>query len=97
MTKFYFSHVQMVLKITSSAIQTKSYQGCISPKAGIYESQRNQDYSQLGLNTPQKSNRMCIHNHFWPTFKEKVFKTGSQTTAASAVILNLSQKSAVTA
>ena len=40
---------------------------------------------------------MGIDNHFWPTSKEKVFKTGSQTTAASAVILTLGQKSAVSA
>ena len=40
---------------------------------------------------------MGIHNHFWPTSKKNVFKTGSRTTAASAVILTLGQKSAVPA
>ena len=50
-----------------------------------------------GRTPPQKSDRMGIDNHFWPTSKKKVFKTGSRTTAASAVILTLGQKSAVPA
>ena len=45
----------------------------------------------------QKSDRKCIHNHFWPTFRKKVFKTNIFSTVASAVILTLGQKSAVPA
>ena len=50
-----------------------------------------------GWTPPQKSDRMCIHNHFWSTFKRKVFKVGRKSTVASAVILTLGQKSAVPA
>ena len=97
MTKFYFPHVQTVLKITSSAVQTRFsrldqsqswiFMKCAEIKITAY----------WGWTPPQKSDRMGIDNHFWPTSKKKVFKTGSRTTAASAVILTLGQKSAVTA
>ena len=50
-----------------------------------------------GWTPPQKSDRMCIHNHFWSTSKRKVFKIGRKSTVASAVILTLGQKSAVSA
>ena len=97
MTKFYFLHVQTVLKITSSAVQ---------PRFSRLEQSRSWNFMNFGVikitafwgwTPPQKSDIMCIHNHFWPTSKEKVFKTGSRTTAASAVILTLGQKSAVPA
>ena len=50
-----------------------------------------------GQTPPQKSDRICIDNHFWPTFKRKVFKIGGSSTIAPAVILTLGQKSAVSA
>ena len=50
-----------------------------------------------GQTPPQKSDRMCIHNHFWPTSKRKVFKIGRKSTGASAVILTLGWFSAVLA
>ena len=50
-----------------------------------------------GWTPPQKSDRRCIHNHFWPTSRKKVFKIGRKFTVASAVILTLGQKSAVPA
>ena len=50
-----------------------------------------------GQTPPQKSDRRCIHNHFWPTSRKKVFKIGRKSTVASAVILTLGQKSAVPA
>ena len=97
MTKFYFPHVQTVLKITSSAVQTRfsrldQSQSWIFMKCAVIKIT-----AYWGWTPPQKSDIMCIHNHFWPTSKEKVFKTGSRTTAASAVILTLGQKSAVPA
>ena len=97
MTRFYLPHVQTVLKITSSAVQTRfsrldQSQSWIFMKCAVIKIT-----AYWGWTPPQKSDIMCIHNHFWPTSKEKVFKTGSRTTAASAVILTLGQKSAVPA
>ena len=97
MTKFYFPHVQTVLKITSSAVQTRFsrldqsqswiFMKCAAIKITAY----------WGWTPLQKSDRMGIDNHFWPTSKKKVFETISFTTVAPAVILTLGQKSAVPA
>ena len=97
MTKFYLPHVQTILKITSSAVQTRfsrleQSQSWNFMNFGVIKITAN-----WGWTPPQKSDRMCIHNHFWPTSKRKVFKIGRKSTVASAVILTLGQKSAVPA
>ena len=97
MTKSYFLHVQTVLNITSSAVQTSFSRLDQSQSWNFMKVAPTKITAYWGWTPPQKSDRMCIHNHFWPTSKEKVFKTGSRTTAASAVILTLGQKSAVPA
>ena len=66
MTKFYFPHVQTVLKITSSAVQTRFsrldqsqswiFMKCAEIKITAY----------WGWTPLQKSDRMGINNHFWP-------------------------------
>ena len=97
MTKFYFPHVQTVLKITSSAVQTRfsrrdQSQSWIFMKCAVIKITAYWGWTPL-----QKSDRRCIHNHSWPTSKKKVFKTNIFSTVASAVILTLGQKSAVPA
>ena len=97
MTKFYFPHVQTILKITSSAVQTRfsrldQSQSWIFMKSAVIKIT-----AYWGQTPPQKSDRRCIHNHFWPTSKEKWFKTNILPTVVSAVILTLGQKSAVPA
>ena len=97
MTKFYFPHVQTVLKITSSAVQTRFsrldqsqswiFMKCAEIKITAY----------WGWTPLQKSDRMGIDNHFWPTSKRKVFKIGGSCTIVPTVILTLGQKSAVPA
>ena len=97
MTKFYFPHVQTVLKIISSAVQTRFsrldqsqswiFMKCAEIKITAY----------WGWTPPQKSDRMGIDNHFWPTSKRKVFKIGGSCTIVPTVILTLGQKSAVKA
>ena len=74
MTKFYFPHVQTVLKITSSAVQTRFarldqslswiFMKCAAIKITAY----------WGWTPLQKSDRMGIDNHFWPTSKKKCLK-----------------------
>ena len=97
MTKFYFPHVQTVLKITSSAIQTRFSRLDQSRSWNFMNFGVIKITANWGWTPPQKSDRMCIHNHFWSTFKRKVFKVGRKSTVASAVILTLGQKSAVPA
>ena len=97
MTKFYFPHVLTVLKITSSAVQTRfarldQSQSWIFMKCAVIKIT-----AYWGQTPLQKSDRRCIHNHFWPTSRKKVFKIGRKSTVASAVILTLGQKSAVPA
>ena len=97
MTKFYFPHVQTVLKITSSAVQTRfsrldQSQSWIFMKCAVIKITAYWGWTPL-----QKSDRRCIHNHFWPTFKRKVFKIGGSCTIVPTVILTLGQKSAVPA
>ena len=87
----------MVLKITSSAVQTRFSRLDQSQSWNFIKAALTKITAYWGWTPPQKSDRMGIDNHFWPTSKKKVFKTGSRTTAASAVILTLGQKSAVTA
>ena len=74
MTKFYFPHVQTVLKITSSAVQTRFsrldqsqswiFMKCAAIKITAY----------WGRTPPQKSDRMGINNHFWPKSKKNCLK-----------------------
>ena len=97
MTKFYFPHVQTVLKITSSAVQTRFSRLEQSLSWIFMKSAVIKITAYWGWTPPQKSDRRCIHNHFWPTSREKVFKIGRKSTVASAVILTLGQKSAVLA
>ena len=97
MTKFYFPHVQTVLKITSSAVQTRfsrrdQSQSWIFMKCAVIKITAYWGWTPL-----QKSDRRCIHNHFWPTSKRKVFKIGGSCTIVPTVILTLGQKSAVPA
>ena len=97
MTKFYFPHVQTVQKITSSAVQTRFSRLEQSLSWIFMKSAVIKITAYWGRTPPQKSDRRCIHNHFWPTSREKVFKIGRKSTVASAVILTLGQKSAVLA
>ena len=97
MTKFYFPHVQTVLKITSSAVQTRFSRLEQSLSWIFMKSAVIKITAYWGQTPPQKSDRRCIHNHFWPTFKRKVFKIGGSCTIVPTVILTLGQKSAVTA
>ena len=97
MTKFYFSHVQTVLKLTSSAVQTRFSRLKQSQSWNLMKVAPTKITAYWGQTPPQKSDRMCIHNHFWPTSRKKVFKTNILPTVASAVILTLGQKSAVPA
>ena len=97
MTKFYFPHVQTVLKITSSAVQTRFSRLDQSLSWIFMKSAVIKITAYWGRTPPQKSDRRCIHNHFWPTSKEKWFKTNILPTVVSAVILTLGQKSAVPA
>ena len=97
MTKFYFPHVQTVLKITSSAVQTRFSRLEQSLSWIFMKSAIIKITAYWGWTPPQKSDRRCIHNHFWPTSRKKVFKIGRKSTVASAVILTLGQKSAVPA
>ena len=95
--KFYFPHVQTVLKITSSAVQTRfsrhdQAQSWILMKCAVIKITAYWGWTPL-----QKSDRRCIHNHFWPTSKRKVFKIGGSCTIVPTVILTLGQKSAVPA
>ena len=76
MTKFNVPHVQTVLKITESPVQTRisrleqsqswNFMKCAVIKITAY----------WGQTPPQKFDRMCIDNHFWPTIKGKYFKMG---------------------
>ena len=95
MTKFYFPHVQTVLKITSTAVQTIILRLDQSQSWNFMKVAPTKITAYWGWTPPQKSDIMCIHNHFWPTSKRKVFKIGRKSTVASAVILTLDQKSAV--
>ena len=97
MTKFYFPHVQTVLKITSSAVQTRFSRLEQSLSWIFMKSAVIKITAYWGWTPPQKSDRRCIHNHFWPTSRKKVFKIGRKSTVALAVILTLGQKSAVPA
>ena len=97
MTKFYFSHVQTVLKITSSAVQTRFSRLEQSLSWIFMKSAVIKITAYWGRTPPQKSDRRCIHNHFWPTSRKKVFKIGRKFTVASAVILTLGQKSDIPA
>ena len=87
----------MVLKITSSAVQTRFSRLEQSLSWIFMKSAVIKITAYWGWTPPQKSDRRCIHNHFWPTSREKVFKIGRKSTVASAVILTLGQKSAVPA
>ena len=78
MTKFYFPHVQMVLKITSSAVQIRFSRLEQSLSWIFMKSAVIKITAYWGRTPPQKSDRRCIHNHFWPTFKRKVFKIGGK-------------------
>ena len=97
MTKFYFLHVLTVLKITSSAVQTRFSRLEQSLSWIFMKSAVIKITAYWGWTPPQKSDRRCIHNHFWPTSRKKVFKIGRKSTVALAVILTLGQKSAVPA
>ena len=95
MTKFYFPHVQTVLKITSSAVQTRFPRLDQSQSWNFMKCALTKITAYWGWTPLQKSDRRCIHNHFWPTFKRKVFKIGGNCTIVPTVILTLGQKSAV--
>ena len=74
MTKFYFPHVQTVLKITSSAVQTRfsridQSQSCYFMKCAAIKITAYWGWTPL-----QKSDRMGIDNYFWPTSKKKCLK-----------------------
>ena len=97
MTKFYFPHVQMILKITLSAVQTRFSRLDQSQGWDFMKVALTKITAYRGQTPSQKSDRICIHNHFWSTSKRKVFKTNILPTVASAVILTLGQKSAVPA
>ena len=97
MTKSYFPHVQTVLKITSSAVQTRFSRLEQSLSWIFMKSAVIKITAYWGRTPPQKSDRRCIHNHFWPTSKRKVFKIGGSCTIVPTVILTLGQKSAVPA
>ena len=97
MTKFYFPHVQTVLKITSSTVQTRFSRLDQSQSWIFMKCAKIKITAYWGWTPPQKSDRMGIDNHFWPTLKKKVFKTIGFTTVAPAVILTLGQFSAVLA
>ena len=97
MTQFNVPHVQTVLKSTSSAVQT--------PISRLEQSQ-SWNFTKVALTkitakrgwTPcYKLDRMCIHNHFWPTTKGKYSKIGGKCTILSAVILTLGWFLAVSA
>ena len=97
MTKCYLPHVQTVLKITSTAVQTiisrlDQSQSWIFMKCAVIKITAN-----LGRTPPQIFDRMGIDNHFWPTSQRKVFKIGGRCTIWSAVILTLGWFSAVLA
>ena len=94
MTKFYFPHVLTVLKITSSAVQTRFSRLEQSLIWIFMKSAVIKITAYWGWTPPQKSDRRCIHNHFWPTSRKKI---GRKSTVASAVVLTLGQKSAVLA
>ena len=95
MTKFYFHHVQTILKITSSAVKTRFSRLEQSQSWNFMKTALTKITAYWGQTPPQKSDRMCVHNHFWSTAKRKVFKIGGSSTIALAVILTLGQKSAV--
>ena len=74
MTQLTFMHVQTVLKNTQSAVQTRfsrleQSQSWNFMNFGVIKITANWGWTPL-----QKSDRMCIHNHFWPTFKIKCLK-----------------------
>ena len=97
MTKFYFHHVQTILKITSSAVKTRFSRLEQSQSWNFMKTALTKITAYWGQTPPQKSDRMCVHNHFWSTAKRKVFKIGGSCTIVLTVILTLGQKSAVSA
>ena len=97
MTKFCFSHVQTVLKNTSSAVQTRFSRLDQSQSWIFMKCAKIKITAYWGWTPPQKSDRMGIDNHFWPTSKRKVFKIGGSCTIVPTVILTLGQKSAIPA
>ena len=78
MTKFYFPHVQMVLKIGSSPVKTRFsrldqsrswiFMKCAVIKITAY----------WGWTPPQKLDIICKNNYSWPTTKGEYFKTGGR-------------------
>ena len=97
MTKFYLPHVQTILKITSNVVQTRFSRLEQSQSWNFMNVALTKITAYWGWTPPKKSDRMCIHNHFWPTSRKKVFKIGRKSTMTLAVILTLGQKSAVPA
>ena len=74
MTEFYFPHVQTVLKITSSAIQTRFSRLDQSRSWIFMKCAAIKITAHWSWIPHQKSDRMGIDNHFWPTSKKKCSK-----------------------
>ena len=85
MTQFTFLHVQTVLKVTSSAVQTLISRLEQSQSWNFTKVTLTKITAKRGWTPSHKFDRMCIHNHFWPTSKQKLFKSGSKCTIAPAV------------
>ena len=97
MTQFTFLHVQTVLKITQSPVQTRFSRLEQSQSWNFMKCAVIKITANLGRTPPQIFDRMGIDNHFWPTSQRKVFKMGGRCTILSAVILTLGWFSAVLA
>ena len=97
MTKSYFPHVQTILKIALSAVKTRFSRLEQSQSWNFMKTALTKITAYWGQTPPQKSDRMCVSNHFWSTSKRKVFKIGGSCTIVPTVILTLGQKSAVPA
>ena len=97
MTKFNVPHVQTVLKITQSPVQTRFSRLEQSQSWNFMKCAVIKITANLGRTPPQIFDRMGIDNHFWPTSQRKVFKIGGRCTILSAAILTLGWFSAVLA
>ena len=97
MTRFNVPHVQTVLKITQSPVQTRFSRLEQSQSWNFMKCAVIKITANLGRTPPQIFDRMGIDNHFWPTSQRKVFKIGGRCTIWSAVILTLGWFSAVLA
>ena len=97
MTQFTLLHVQTVLKITQSPVQTRFSRLEQSQSWNFMKFSVIKITANWGWTPPQNFDRMGINNHFWPTSQKNVFKTNILITVASAVILTLGWFSAVLA